>query len=267
MEKGLYLYCIRSKTDETIAVQKTISIEEKIQIIPYDHLEAVVSEVSIEEFTSEDIQKKAEEDLDWIQTKAQIHEEVIEQAMKKNNTDIIPVIPMQFGVIFKTKEKLQESLKNNLEKLKKSLEYLTEKQEWGVKVFLNQKNFEGFLEKENEELLAKKREAESLPRGMAFFAKKQTSSLIEEIKEKESNKIVHEINADLSPIAANIFEAKRLENDFTGMTDKMILNSFYLLETFRIADFQEIIKILKEKYQPKGIEVKITGPWPPYHFA
>ena len=136
MEAGLYLYCVRPRTDETLEVHKTMSGEEKIQIIPYLELEAITSEVPLEEFSSAEIQKKAEEDLDWIKRKVLIHEEVIEQAMRSDGSSVLPVIPMQFGVIFRTREKLKETLYENLDKFRKSLKFLSGREEWGVKVFL-----------------------------------------------------------------------------------------------------------------------------------
>jgi hypothetical protein len=267
MGNGFYLYCIRLKTNETIEVRETISGDGNIKIIPYHYLEAIVSEVSLAEFGSDEIQKKAGEDLEWIKVKAQIHEEVIEQAMGKNNSKNIPVIPMQFGVIFKTIEKLQETLSYNVENFRKSLEYLTGKQEFGVKIFLNQKIFEEFLENSNGLLLAKKKEAESMPKGMAFFAKKQAASLIDEIKGKELDKITGEMNESLFQLAANFIKAKNLEKDFTGIEEKMILNNFYLIEEPKLKNFQKKVEELKGKFNPTGIKVNMSGPWPSYHFA
>jgi hypothetical protein len=267
MKNGFYLYCIRLKTDEPIAVLKTISGEGKVQIISCQDLEAIVSEVSLEEFDSDEIQKKAEGNLDWIKEKALIHEEVIEKAMRNYNSNIIPVIPLQFGVIFKTIEKLQEQLRRNLEKFRKSLEYLTGKQEWCVKAFLNQKVFDEFLENGSAELLAKKKEAESLPKGMAFFAKKQATALIDQIKEKELDIIIDEISECLTPLAANFIKAKILEKDFTGMGEIMILNGFYLLDELKLNDFHKKVEELKGKFNPIGIEMNLSGPWPSYHFA
>jgi len=266
METGLYLYCIRQKCNEPIEVLKTMSGDEKVQILSFMDLEAIISEVSIEEFSSAEIQKKAEEDLDWIKGKAQIHEEVIEQAMMTSDSVIIPVIPMQFGVIFKTREKIQETLGGNLEKFKKSLEYLGGKQEWSVKAFLDQKVFEEFLESGNEELLAKKKETESLPRGMSFFAKKKISSTIDEIKEKELDKIIKEIFERLNESAVSFHKAKILEKDFTLMTEDMILNGFYLIEESRLNEFKGKIEEFREKFNLRGIKIEMSGPWPSYHF-
>ena len=266
METGLYLYCIREKCNETIKVLKTMSGDEKVQILPFLDLEAVISEVSIEEFSSEEIQKKAEEDLEWIKGKAQIHEEIIEQAMRTSGSVIIPVIPMQFGVIFKTREKLQETIYNNLENFRKSLEFLAGRQEWGVKAFLDQKVFEGFIENENEELLAKKREAKALPKGLSFFAKKKVASTIDEIKEKELDQIINEIYESLAESGVSLHKAKILEKDFTLMTEEMILNGFYLIEESRLNEFKGKAEEFREKFNLQGIKIEMSGPWPSYHF-
>jgi hypothetical protein len=266
METGLYLYCIRLKCNETIEVHKTMSGDEKVQILPFMDLEAIISEVSIEEFSSAEIQKKAEEDLEWIKGKAQIHEEVIEQAMRTSASVLIPVIPMQFGVIFKTKEKLQETLYNNLEKFRKSLEYLSGRQEWGVKAFLDQKVFEGFIETGNEELLAKKREAEALPKGLSFFAKKKVASTIDEIKERELDKIIIEIYESLAESGVSLHKGKILDKDFTLMTEEMILNGFYLIDESRLNEFKGKAEEFREKFNMQGIKIEMSGPWPSYHF-
>ena len=266
METGLYLYCVRLRTDEPLKVQRTIGAG-KIQIIPYLDLEAVTSEVSIEEFSSAGIHKKAEEDLDWIKSKAQIHEEVIELAMKTDEFSVIPVIPMQFGVIFRTREKLKETLYENLEKFRESLKFLEGREEWGVKVFLDEKVFEDYLEQGNEELLVQKREAQELPKGLAFFAKKKAAYKIEEIKQRELDKITREIIESLANSAVTILKAKILDKDFTLLSNEMILNGFYLLEEKRLTEFMDKTEDLKKRLNPLGIDIEISGPWPSYHFA
>ena len=266
METGLYLYCVRLRTDEPLEVQRTIG-QGKIQIIPYLDLEAVTSEVSIEEFSSAEIHKKAEEDLDWIKGKALIHEEVIEQAMKTDQFSVIPVIPMQFGVIFRTQENLKETLYENLEKFRESLKFLEGREEWGVKVFVDEKVFEDYLEQGNEELLVRKKEAQELPKGLAFFAKKKAAYKIEEIKQRELNKITSEITESLAVSAVTLLKAKILEKDFTLLSNEMIMNGFYLLEEKRLTEFIDKTEEFKKRLNPLGIDIEISGPWPSYHFA
>ena len=266
-ENGLYLYCIRIKSNETIEVCKTISGEKKIQILTFQDLEAVTSEVSLNEFSSAEIQKKAEEDLEWIKGKAQIHEEVIEQAMRTSDSGFIPVIPMQFGVIFKSCEKLEEALSQNLDSFRNSLEFLSGKQEWCVKAFIDQKIFGEFLEKRNEELLGKKKGIDSLPKGLAFFEKKKITSAIDEIKEKELDKIINEIYNSFSQSGVSCHQSKILDKDFTLMNEDLILNGFCLIDEMKLPVFKGRVEEFKDKFKSYGIKFQMTGPWPCYHFA
>jgi len=266
-ENGLYLYCIRIKSNDAIKVSKTISGENKLLNLTYQDLEAVTSEVSINEFSSEEIKKKAEEDLEWIKGKAQIHEEVIEKAMRSSDSGFIPVIPMQFGVIFKNKGKLEEVLNQNMESFRKSLEYLSGKQEWCVKAFIDQHVFCEYLEKKNDEILESKKRLESLPKGFAFFEKKKISSAINEIKEKELNRIIDEIYNSFSQSGVTCYKAKILEKDFTLMSEDMILNGFYLIDEEKIPAFKGRVEEFKDKFKSYGIKIQMTGPWPYYHFA
>ena len=262
---GFYLYCIREKCDKGFS--KTGLGGGQVYSVPYQDLEAVVSDVSLEEFGSEEIQKKAEEDVNWIKEQAQIHEEVIEQTMGKGNSQLVSVIPMQFGVIFKTKEKLEETLGNRYEELKKSLENLKGKQEWGVKVYLKENIFRKTIEEKNEQVLAKKKEIESMPKGMAFFAQKQIDKVVGQEKDKELGRITEEIFENLGQLAFSKNKSKLLEKDFTGMTEEMILNAFYLIEESKLDSFQKKVEELKEQYNSLGFEVEASGPWPSFHFA
>jgi len=265
MSKGFYLYCIRKTGFPSIKVEKTIGGGE-VSIIPYEELEVVTSLVDLSEFGSEEIQRKAQEDLNWIKEKAQIHQYVIEQAMRVGS-NLISVIPMKFGTIFKTEESLKECLRKNCQQFKDSLKKLKGKQEWGVKVYLKENIFRKTIEEKNEAVLAKKKEIESMPKGMAFFAQKQIDEVVSQEKDKELDRISEEIFENLGQLAFSKNKSKLLEKDFTGRTEPMVLNGFYLIEETKLAQFQKKVEELKEKYNGKGIIIEMTGPWPSYHFA
>ena len=265
MSKGFYLYCIRKTGFPSIKVEKTIGGGE-VSIIPYEELEVVTSLVDLSEFGSEEIQRKAQEDLNWIKEKAQIHQYVIEQAMRVGS-NLISVIPMKFGTIFKTEESLKECLRKNCQQFKDSLKKLKEKQEWGVKVYLKENIFRKTIEEKNEAVLAKKKEIESMPKGMAFFAQKQIDEVVGQEKDKELDRIIEEIFENLGQLAFSKNKSKLLEKDFTGMTEEMILNAFYLIEESKLDSFQKKVEELKEQYNSLGFEVEAAGPWPSFHFA
>jgi len=105
-----------------------------------------------------------------------------------------------------------------------------------------------------------------LPRGMSFFAKKKISTTVDDIKEKELDKITKEIFESLDKLVVSFHKAKILEKDFTLMDEDMILNGFYLIEEPRLNEFKGKIEEFREEFNLRGIKIEMSGPWPSYHF-
>ncbi|MBI5538918.1 MAG: GvpL/GvpF family gas vesicle protein, partial [Bacteroidia bacterium] len=166
-----------------------------------------------------------------------------------------------------SEENLKNCLKNQYQQFKESLEKLKGKQEWGVKVYLKEDIFKKFLEEKNEIILAKKKEIESMPKGIAFFAQKQIDKIVGQERDKELDRITEEIYENLGQLAFSKNQDKLLEKDFTGRPEEMLLNTFYLIEESKLDSFQKKVGELKEKYNSLGFEVEVSGPWPSYHFA
>ena len=204
--------------------------------------------------------------MGWIKENAQIHENIIEEAMKSDGK-VLNVIPMKFGTILKTRKKLEGILEKRYDRFKKSLKKLAGKQEWGVKVYLNPKDLEKEVRKVNPVVQEKEKEIARLPEGMAYFAENE----VEDIVKKETDKI-------LQDCAVNIFEtlkrhaydsakAKILEKDFTGEPFPMALNAFFLVSEEKLDDFLKALESLIKEYKSKGFYFKYVGPWPSYHFC
>lgn len=263
MDKGFYLYCIREKGNSEFSAEGIGG--GKIFTVPYQDLEAIVSEVSLEEFGSEEIQRKAQENLKWIKEKAQLHEQVVEEAMKKGDK-ILSIIPMKFGTIFKTKEKLTETLKKYYSKFKKTLENLAGKQEWAVKTYLNRKAFEKEVKKVSPVVQEKEKEIAQLPEGMAYFMQKQ----VDEAVSKEADKVLENYTESffetLKKYAAAGTKGKILEKELTGKTLPMALNMIFLVSEEKLEDFIKEIDKLNQEYKPQGFNFEYSGPWPPYNF-
>lgn len=263
MDKSFYLYCIREKGKCQFSIDGIDG--GKIFAIPYKDLEAVVSEVSLEEFGSEEIQRKAQEDLGWIKEKAQLHAEALEEAMKKGD-EILSIIPMKFGTIFKTKERLAQTLKKYYSKFKKTLESLAGKQEWSVKAYLNRKAFEEEVKKVSPVVREKEKEITSMPEGAAYFAQKQ----IDQAASKEADRALQNYTENFFETLKKYAEAetkgKILEKELTGKSLPMFLNAIFLVSEEKLEDFIKEIDKLSKDYKPKGFDFEYSGPWPPYNF-
>jgi len=266
--KGSYLYCIREKPQKnSLFSTKGIDGKREVSTLAYRQLEAVVSKVSLEEFASEEIQKKAQEDLNWIKEKAIAHEGVIEEAMREKDK-LLSLIPMRFGTVFKEETKLKEMLEKDYSKIKKALDRIQGKQEWSVKVYLkNKKKFEQVVKEKNEAIRRKQKEITSLPEGMAFFVEEELRETICKEMDKELNKFVKAFFESFKKYAAASVKGKILSKDLTGRPGPMVLNAIYLIAEEKVGDFKKEAEELNRKILAERFYLEYSGPWPPYSFV
>lgn len=265
--KGLYLYCIREKTDTPCFSTKGIDKKGEVFVIPFRELEAIVSGISFEEFSSEEIQKKAQEDLSWIKEKALAHEKIIEEAMRKDDK-ILSLIPMRFGTILKDKTRLEETLSKDYSKIKEVLDRIQGKQEWGVKVYLkDREKFEQVIKKKNETIKEKEKEIASLPEGIAFFMEEELKEVISREVDKELNNVVEGLFDRLGKQAVVSVKSKILEKELTGRREPMVLNSAYLIPEEKNENFKKAAETLNQQILANGFCLEYSGPWPAYNFS
>jgi hypothetical protein len=266
--EGLYLYCIREKTENAPEISiKGIDGEGETYTLLFRDLEAIVSRVSLEEFASEEIQRKAQEDLNWIKEKAVIHERVVEEAMRKNGK-ILNLVPMRFGTIFQDKVRLEETLKKDYSMVEEVLERIRGKQEWSVKLYLgDREKFKQMIKKNNETIVEKEREIASLPEGMAFFVEEELKEVISKEVEKELNKMMEGAFESLKKQAVTAVKSKILGKELIGRQEPMVLNAAYLVPEEKMEDFKKEAEDLNHKMQGKGFFIEYSGPWPVYNFT
>lgn len=266
--EGLYLYCIREKTEGVPAISiRGINGKGEVFTLPFRELETVISKVSLKEFTSEKIQKRAQEDLNWIKEKVVAHEKVIEEAMRKDDK-ILSVIPMRFGTIFKEKASLEDSLNKDYSKFKEVIDKIHGKHEWGIKVYLiDREQFEQTIKEKNEAIKEKEKEIASLSEGMAFFMEEELKEVISKEMYKELNNIVDGLFERLGKQAVASVKSKILEKELTGRREPMVLNSAYLIPEEKKENFKKEAESLNEEIQTKGFYLEYTGPWPAYNFT
>jgi len=265
--EGLYLYCVR-KSLGTSSVFLTKGIDEKGEVFTrtYQGLEAVVSPVSLEEFSSETIRLKARSDLQWIKEKAILHETVIEEALR-NGGERWSLIPMKFGTIFKEKG-LRETINKHHERFLEILEKLEGKQEWSVKAYLTDQNkFEKAMKENSSTIRDKEREIAGLPEGMAFFMEEELKDVVSREVNKELNQVIEGLYESLRRRAEESVQNHILEKELTGKREPMVFNAACLVALGKIEDFKKEAQRLNQEIRYKGLDLEFSGPWPAYHFA
>jgi len=272
--KGFYLYGIcpfvKIKKLATQSIPITIkdldeSIDRgKVSRLSYQDIEAIVSKVSLKEFGSEELQRRATEDLEWIKDKALRHEKVIEIAM--NNSGGL-VIPMKFGTIFKDRESLIVSLKKDYLKFKGLLEGLQGKEERSVKIYSNLQLLENEIKKSSPIIQRNLKEIKFLPAGRQYFLEEEINEMAKREAKNSINNYLSLFLERLERVAEEMKENKLLAKELTQRNDPMVFNGAFLVKKEKVDKFQGEIQKLQAEYEKIGFIFESSGPWPPYNFV
>lgn len=206
---GEYVYCVikRKKIPIDFAIK---GIEDSdVYTINYNDLTAVASKAPMKEY------KPTEENTEK-------HKEVSLHVLK-NHT----VLPVAFGMVFKTRGVLINTMRRVYPLLRKSLRLIDNKIELGVKTIL--------------------------PKDIEDFESEIGKSKDEFIKECEE-----EFVNGLDKIAAQSKNGKLF-------SERLAFNRSFLVERDKIDNFSAELEKLGNKYNP--LKLQYTGPWPPYNFV
>jgi hypothetical protein len=264
----LYLYCIREATGgKTHFSTEGVDAQSTIFCVPYRGLEAVVSLVSSDDFGFADLQTKAQNDLNWIKEKAVLHAKVIDEAMHID-TQIVSLVPMRFGSIFKNISSLADLLSKDYDLLVDVLTRNRGTQEWSLKVYLtNIAKLEQIVKAENAVIHAKVKEISTMPAGMGYFMETELQDLIKKEADRELSQLLHNIQVKLRSLAVNSVKCKNLGKEITGRKEPMMLNIAYQIAMEHVDTFLQAIDQANQTALSRGFALEYSGPWPAYNFT
>lgn len=266
--RGLYLYCLREQTGTAEPLEVPgVDDENTVRLFPFRELEAVVSEVSVDEFASEEVQRKAREDINWIKKKSLAHQRVIVESSQVAGRTV-SVIPVGFGTIYNSPENLEQALCDNYASMQWLLEELRGKQEWSVKAYLADRNaLDAAVCQENQSIRQKKEEIERLPEGLAFFEEQELQDAIARERKREIQRLCEEVSDSLAGVASDSRRMELLGKELTGRSEPMVFNAAYLVQDDMLGAFQDAVTGQIDALRPEGLSLECTGPLPPFSFT
>lgn len=257
-ESAIYLYCF-ARSDLLPGIEaKGLDGQSPLSLQLLSEVTAVIGRVSIEEFIGPEADKRMQ-DLAWLGPRACRHEEVIEEATHRS-----PVLPARFGTIFSSEEALDSYLKTNYETISKFLDYVADKEEWGVRGMMDRvkvkENHFSILLTEQERFLS------SLPPGRRYFQEKRLQMDLEKKLNLWLEEVSGKVRDHLSYLAADYCERRILSRTVTGLEKDMIANWAFLLPQRAFENFRALVDRINSEYDQEGLVFEFSGPWPPYSF-
>lgn len=224
-----------------------------VTILREGALAAVSSQVPLAEFDEARLREHLA-DMAWVEATARAHEGVLDWIREQAT-----VIPMRMCTVYRTEGGIREMLSREAGPLQEALDRLDGKAEWGVKVFTDIARAGGGIHGVDTGV-------GDAP-GTAYMEGKRTE---QERRQRafelaeEAAALVHE---RLSAVVSDAQLIPLQRREASGHRGDMILNGVYLVADAEIAAFHDEVRALESDFEPEGIEVVATGPWPAYNFV
>jgi len=271
---GWYVYGV---IPWSVEVPVTAGIEEgrAVAFIPEGPIMAVASPVSLAVFDSEPLRRNME-DLRWLAEKVGRHEAVVEAMMARR-----PVLPMKFCTIFRSPDAVRRMLRENALGFQEALEFVQEKEEWGVKGFAHRGCLREAVLRRDPELheMAERLATSARARpGSAFFLKRRMDDLAEQRRMEREAELVREAVEALRLSVVQLTSTPPFRgpqggkgapvSTLGGQTgEELVLNLACLVLRVEVQRFLAEVRRWNEAAADQGLRLVASGPWPPYNFS
>ena len=208
----------------------------------HDNATALVSEVPRERFDEEALRARLE-DMEDLESLARAHAGVLPGALRHGTID-----PFRLCTIYASPERLDAMLDREGAALTAALTRLHGMQDWGVKAFLRARE------------------------PVSAAAPATGTEYLSRLKDKreaadEGETVVVEVHARLTEGAAAAALSRPQDRRLSGRDAEMVLNGAYLVPGDGVDRFRSLVEELSRRHGPDGVELELTGPWPPHHFV
>lgn len=258
IDDGRYLYCVVSVDEESPVegFEATGVSDEPVSVVVHEGIGAVVH-------PCEEIYDSA--DLGRVRRWLVRHQSVVDDAGEAFGTPI----PFQFDTILRGDDEAVENwLAGEGDRLRELLDSLAGHWEYRVEVVERDPPSAGSLEDDDEELADLRERIEGTGEGTGFLLEKQYDKRVETLREHRRAELTADLRERLAEHAREVHELDRspaadLSGD-EGSEGETICRLTLLVGEDREEAVGTALDPIADR---EGIEVRFTGPWPPYTFV
>lgn len=263
--RSVWLYAVtRQVADGTVPSVRGVAAE-AVRALTEGALTAIVGSVDARQFSPEALARNLE-DLDWLAETARAHDAVI-AAMAASGQ---PIVPVRLATLFSADDGVREMLRSRSDYFHTALNAVNGRTEWGVKAYVAPEalaDSPDLWPDEPRQAGTQQAGAAQAPKGAgsAYLMRRRAQLVARRSAESAAEVWAQQIHNRLRPLSAASRLHPAQDPRLTGRRDWMILNAAYLVDRERTGQFQDLVEQLAAG-RP-GLDVQLTGPWPPYSFA
>jgi hypothetical protein len=220
-----------------------------VAVVQEGDLAAVTSHVALADFDEARLREHLA-DIVWVETTARAHEAVLDEVCRRTT-----LIPMRMCTVYRTEEGVREMLRRDARALADALAHLEGRREWGVKVFAEPSG-------------ARPADAPAPDAsGAAYMARRRRERDQVEHVAEALEEAAGQIDERLRAVADEAAVVPPQRPEASGHPGVMVLNGVYLVSDVEQDRFHAEVRALQAEYEPMGLEIEPTGPWPAYNFV
>lgn len=259
MSTGIYLFCLIPADPLPEIAGKGIDEVHPLFVETIEGVAAILSEVSLEDFSGPDAQERLE-DLSWIGPLALRHEEVIMIVMRQS-----PVLPVRFGTVFSSLEAAAEPLRRRQDVLAKFFLDTAGKKEWTLKGYVDTPQARSQIMAAR--LAAEKEQLEGLSPGKRYFLEQKIKGAVDKAVTSWLKGMSEDIIKFAQEVSAGFSESRLQSRDVTGRDYEMFFHGAFLVPDRSVEVLWHMTDDWNARHAHQGLSLELSGPWPPYHFA
>ena len=249
---GWYLYGV-------VAADAAVDGDGQVVLVEEGPVAGVASRVPLEEFDPSVLPERLG-DAAWLEEKVRTHEQMLEDVLETAS-----VVPCRFCTVYRTEEELRRFLSERKADLEDALSHVAGRVELGVKAFVDRERFTAGGAGGNETIREFAEHASRVEGGRAYLELRRLEQLVTEELMRFKDEVAGQLHERLLGAAEDGIQLNLQRPEVTGRDDEMVFNGAYL-----VADpqrFGGVLAELADEHRESGVELELTGPWPPYNFV
>jgi hypothetical protein len=264
-QSALYMYAIGRRSPlrkllDSSELPRGVDDDGKLALITEGDLAAVVSEVPLNRFGEGQFEENLKDPL-WAAETVMRHEKLTE-FLSVNAT----VVPLRFGVMYTTPERIRAMLDSRASSLQQVLERLEKREEWSVNVLVDRKTLQMQMAELSPRLAEMQKRVQGASPGRAYLLQKKLDTLRVAESKAESKRVVLAIRSALQAESVSFKDLPVREVE-SKQNPSIVGKVSFLIERANLKAFRRAAEKHAKQYADYGFSIELTGPWPPYNFS
>jgi hypothetical protein len=256
--QAIYLFCLARADALQRAAGQGIDGRSSLFLWRREAIVAICNRASLGEFCGPEAEERLG-DLAWVGPRARCHAEVVMAVMRQS-----PVLPVRFGTLFSSLERLEKLMDKNREKILRFFDRVEAREEWAVKGWIKRMEIQAML-------LSRAQAAQGLAPatspGVRYLDRQRHRLAAQKEINPWARALCKDIAADLAGHSSDFCDRPVQSVGNRDDVGDMMSNWAFLVPRAELALFQERIQEANAVHGPRGVYFECSGPWPPYSFV